>query len=95
MTSLRVIEVIRVERETFSQLCAPVKMYSQILENVRVVDKETAMEDEGVVEAIKQASDFLGDRGCVLVCASGTEPLIVFLPKHLLKNCAMELTPIF
>ena len=57
MTSLRVMEVIRAERETLSQLCAPVKMYSQVLENVRIDDKEAAMEDEGVVEAIKQASE--------------------------------------
>ena len=45
MTSLRMMEVIRAERETLSQLCAPVKLYPQELINVRVTDKDVAMND--------------------------------------------------
>ena len=76
MTSLRVMEVLRAERETLSQLCAPVKLYSQELVNVRVTDKDAAMNDPAVLAAIKEAEEFLGDRGRVLVRASGTEPLV-------------------
>lgn len=90
MTSLRVMEVIRAERETLSQLCAPVKMYPQELVNVRVVDKDAAMEDEEVLAAIKEASDFLGDRGRVLVRASGTEPLIRVLAEAPTKELCSE-----
>lgn len=35
LTSLRLMEAIRAERETLSQLCAPVKLYPQLLTNVR------------------------------------------------------------
>ncbi len=76
MTSLRVMEVIRAERETLSQLCAPVKLYPQELVNVRVGDKDAAMSDEAVLAAARQAEEFLAGRGRVLVRASGTEPLV-------------------
>ena len=76
MTSLRLMEVLRAERETLSQLCAPVKLYPQLLTNVRVTDKDAAMTNEAVLASVKEAEEFLGDRGRVLVRASGTEPLV-------------------
>ena len=76
MTSLRIMEVLRAERETLSQLCAPVKLYPQLLTNVRVTDKDEAMGNEAVLAAVREAEEFLGDRGRVFVRASGTEPLV-------------------
>ena len=76
MTSLRIMEVMRAERETLSQLVAPVKLYPQRLDNVRVTDKHAAMEAPAVREAIGQAERFLRGNGRVLVRASGTEPLV-------------------
>ena len=76
MTSLRVMEVVRAERETLSQLTRPVNLYPQLLVNVRVQDKKAAMEDAGVKAAIDKAADFLAGDGRVLVRASGTEPLV-------------------
>ncbi|ERL06184.1 phosphoglucosamine mutase [Olsenella profusa] len=76
MTSLRIMEVMRAERETLSQLAAPVKLYPQRLDNVRVTDKHEAMEAPAVREAIGQAERFLRGNGRVLVRASGTEPLV-------------------
>ena len=76
MTSLRIMEVMRAERETLSQLAAPVKLYPQRLDNVRVTDKNAAMEAPAVREAIGQAEQFLQGNGRVLVRASGTEPLV-------------------
>ena len=76
MTSLRVMEVYRAEREKLSQLAAPVKLYPQELVNVRVTDKDAAMSDEGVLAAVKKAEEFLEGQGRVLVRASGTEPLV-------------------
>ena len=76
MACLRVMVVLRAEREKLSQLCAPVKLYPQELVNVRVTDKDAAMNDPAVLAAIKEAEEFLGDRGRVLVRASGTEPLV-------------------
>ena len=76
MTSLRIMEVLRAERETLSQLCAPVKLYPQELVNVRVADKDAAMGDDAVLAAVKKAEEFLAGQGRVLVRASGTEPLV-------------------
>lgn len=76
MTSLRVMEVIRAERETLSQLVAPVKLYPQQLVNVRVADKVAAMEAAEVKAAVERAKGFLAGNGRVLVRASGTEPLV-------------------
>ena len=76
MTSLRVMEVYRAERERLSQLVAPVKLYPQELVNVRVTDRDAAMGDRHVLDATKAAEAFLSGQGRVLVRASGTEPLV-------------------
>ncbi len=76
MTSLRIMEVLRAERETLSQLCAPVKIYPQVLVNVRSERKAELDSCEPVQEAIRAAEAELGDRGRILVRTSGTEPLI-------------------
>ena len=55
---------------------ADMKVYPQVLRNVRVADKKTARENPKVVEAVEAAAKALGDSGRILVRESGTEPLI-------------------
>ena len=76
MTSLRVMEVLRAERETLSELTRPVTLYPQQLVNVRVTDKEAAMASPEVKAAVQKAEAFLAGDGRMLVRASGTEPLV-------------------
>ena len=76
LTSLRIMEVLRAEREKLSELTRPVKLYPQQLVNVRVTDKEAAMQSPKVNDAVAAAEKFLEGNGRVLVRASGTEPLI-------------------
>lgn len=76
LTSLRIMEVLRAEREKLSELTRPVKLYPQQLVNVRVTDKEAAMQSPKVNDAIAAAEKFLEGNGRVLVRASGTEPLV-------------------
>ena len=76
MTSLRVMEVLRAEREKLSELTRPVKLYPQLLINVRVQDKDAVMASEDIQAAVRRAEEFLEGNGRVLVRASGTEPLI-------------------
>ncbi|WP_028263774.1 phosphoglucosamine mutase [Atopobium fossor] len=76
MTSLRVMEVIRAERETLSELVRPVMLYPQQLDNIRVIDKQAAMGAAEVKAAVEAAEKFLEGNGRVLVRASGTEPLV-------------------
>ena len=76
LTSLRIMEVLRAEREKLSELTRPVKLYPQQLVNVRVTDKEAAMQSPKVNDAVVVAETFLEGNGRVLVRASGTEPLV-------------------
>lgn len=76
LTSLRIMEVLRAEREKLSELTRPVKLYPQQLANVRVTDKEAAMQSPKVNDAVAAAEKFLEGNGRVLVRASGTEPLV-------------------
>lgn len=76
LTSLRIMEVLRAEREKLSELTRPVKLYPQRLVNVCVTDKEAAMQSPKVNDAVAAAEKFLEGNGRVLVRASGTEPLV-------------------
>ncbi len=76
LTSLKVMEVIMAKKTTLSELAAPVKIYPQVVVNVKVSDKETVREDADVQEAVRQAEKVLGQDGRILVRESGTEPVI-------------------
>lgn len=76
LTSLMIMGVILDKKQSLSALCAPVKIYPQVLKNVRVADKKAARENPKVVEAIQRVADTLGDEGRILVRESGTEPVI-------------------
>lgn len=76
LTSLKLMEVILEKKETLAKLADEVQIYSQVLKNVRVKDKEAAQADRDVQAEVQKVSDALGDTGRILVRPSGTEPLI-------------------
>ncbi len=76
MTSLRVMEAMRAQKETLAVLTRPMKLYPQLLVNVRVKDKNEAMNAPEVKAAIAEAEKYLEGDGRVLVRASGTEPVV-------------------
>ena len=76
MTSLRVMEALRTERETLSTLTRSVTLYPQQLDNVVVSDKDAALTSEKVKAAIAKAEEFLAGNGRMLVRPSGTENLV-------------------
>ena len=59
-----------------SELATPLKIYPQVLENVRVTDKKAAQNDPAVQEAVNKVAEALGDTGRILVRESGTEPVV-------------------
>lgn len=61
---------------TLGQLTEPVRIYPQLLKNVRVTDKKTARENLAVQAAVNAVAETLGDDGRILVRESGTEPVI-------------------
>ncbi len=76
LTSLMVMEVIMEKKQTLGKLSEDVKIYPQLLKNVRVADKQTARENAEVIKAVDAVSEALGDDGRILVRESGTEPVI-------------------
>lgn len=76
LTSLKIMEAIIEQKQTLGHLVEAVKIYPQILENVRVYDKKKAQEDPDVQAAVAEVEKELGDEGRILVRESGTEPLV-------------------
>ncbi len=76
LTSLMLMEALMEKKAALKDLADEVKIYPQILQNVRVSDKKAAREDPKVQEAIAQVEKALGKEGRILVRESGTEPLI-------------------
>ena len=76
LTSLMIMEVMLEKKTSLSKLAEPVKIYPQLLKNVRVADKKTARENPEVVKAVDAVATALGDDGRILVRESGTEPVI-------------------
>lgn len=76
LTSLKMMEVMLARKKKLSELVAPFKVYPQVLENVRVSDKEAAQSDPDVQAAVAKVAEALGDTGRILVRPSGTEPVV-------------------
>lgn len=76
LTSLMVMEAVIEKKQTLGKLAEEVKIYPQLLKNVRVSDKKTARENPAVVAAVEAVGTDLGDDGRILVRESGTEPVI-------------------
>lgn len=76
LTSLMMMEAMIENKTDFYSLTKDLKIFPQVLKNVRVTDKKAVLEDEKVLEIIEKVNDDLGSSGRVLVRGSGTEPLV-------------------
>ncbi|MBS5933867.1 MAG: phosphoglucosamine mutase [Clostridiales bacterium] len=76
LTSLILMEVMLEKKQKLSELVGKVKMFPQLLVNVKVFDKPTAKNDEDVKKAVEKITRELGDDGRILVRESGTEQVL-------------------
>ena len=76
LTALKVMEVMLESKQPLSRLIEPVKIYPQVLKNVRVKSKPEAQNDSDVQDQVRKVQEKLGDTGRILVRESGTEPVI-------------------
>lgn len=76
LTSLKLMEAMLEKKAKLSELIKPVKIYPQLLVNVKVYDKKAAEQDADVQAAVKAVEEALGNTGRILVRESGTEPLL-------------------
>ena len=98
LTSMKIMEVIMAKKTTLSQLAKPLKVYPQVLLNLRVTDKELAQNDADVLEAVRRVVEGLGSGGRILYRASGTEPLIRIMveaeSEKVCKTCSKEVADV-
>ena len=76
LTSLKVMEAMIEKKAKLSDLTRELKIFPQLLVNVKVTDKVKAMEDEKVLASAKEVENILGDSGRILLRSSGTENLV-------------------
>ena len=74
-TALRLMEVMASTGKELRELRTVMEAYPQVLTNVTVKDKAYA-DNTSVAASIAEAERALGDRGRLLVRASGTEPFV-------------------
>lgn len=89
LTALMVMEVMMERKISLAALASEVRIYPQLLKNVRVADKQAVKENQAVQAAIAEVTAQLGDDGRILVRESGTEPVIrVMVEAETDKLCA-------
>ena len=76
LTSLKIMEAMIANKAKLSELAAPLKIYPQMLINVRVASKPEAQNDPIEKAKVEEVAEKLGNTGRILVRESGTEPVI-------------------
>jgi phosphoglucosamine mutase len=76
LTGLHLVSEMARQKKTAAELASVMKVYPQVLINVRDVDKDALEGDEVVQAAVREVEAELGDTGRVLLRKSGTEPLV-------------------
>jgi phosphoglucosamine mutase len=75
LTSLVVLDLIARSRKSIEELTADLKVFPQVIVNVKVREKKPLEGFPAVVAAIRAAEEELKDSGRVVIRYSGTEPL--------------------
>lgn len=76
LTAIMVAEEMLEQKETLSKLVAPVIELPQKMKNVRVIDKNTVVNDELVKAVFEEVNEDVKGHGRALLRQSGTEPVV-------------------
>ncbi|MBO8127425.1 MAG: phosphoglucosamine mutase [Firmicutes bacterium] len=76
LTAVQLASTLKRREQTLSQAVKVMRTFPQILESVRVEDKEEVAASSELKELISRAQEILGPQGRIFVRPSGTEPLI-------------------
>lgn len=88
LTALKMMQIMMSRRLPMSELYDGLKIYPQVLKNIRVEDKSEARSRKETVETIEKAEAELGNSGRILVRESGTEPVIrVMVEADTIEKC--------
>ncbi|ENH98063.1 phosphoglucosamine mutase [Gracilibacillus halophilus YIM-C55.5] len=88
LSALQLVNVMKETGRTLSDLASEMEKFPQVLQNVRVVNKNEVMLNTTVQEKIEHVEKEMGDSGRVLVRPSGTEPLVrVMVEAPTIEDC--------
>ncbi|PEJ56501.1 phosphoglucosamine mutase [Bacillus sp. AFS002410] len=76
LSAIQLVSIVKETGKTLSQLAGEMKKYPQLLINVRVTDKNEALNNERIKGIIAEVEEEMNGNGRILVRPSGTEPLI-------------------
>ncbi|MBX5435815.1 MAG: phosphoglucosamine mutase [Alicyclobacillaceae bacterium] len=76
LTALQLVDVVVGSGKSLAELASIMTRYPQLLENVRVRDKQAWRDNPRIQEALRVGEQMLGDAGRILVRESGTEPIV-------------------
>src|SRR5690554_789846 len=76
IAALQVLTAMRHQDKSLADLVDDLRMYPQIMVNVPLDPGTDWRQHEGLQQAQKQVEESLGERGRVLIRASGTEPIL-------------------
>ncbi|MAO40612.1 MAG: phosphoglucosamine mutase [Pseudohongiella sp.] len=76
VSALQVLAAMVQTGSSLNALCSDMQKMPQTMINVQITDKQCVMNDDSVINAVKQLESEMAGRGRVLLRPSGTEPLI-------------------
>jgi phosphoglucosamine mutase len=76
LTALHLMQAMKSSGKSLAELASIMVRFPQVLINVKDVKKEELTESAAIHSAIKAKSEDFGDKGRILVRASGTEALV-------------------
>ncbi len=90
LTAIKLMQAIATREVPLSKLAEPVQIYPQVLKNLKVKDKDAAMDDPAVLAAAEAAEKKLAGAGRVLLRKSGTEPLVRVMAEAATQEACQE-----
>ncbi len=76
LTAIKIMEAVIGLKMSLGTIASKVRMFPQLLKNIRVSDKNEVMKSPELKERIAELEKELDGNGRILVRASGTEPLV-------------------
>lgn len=76
LTALQLINIMKDTGKKLSELASEITIFPQVLINVKVVNKENALNNQAIIDAINMAEAEMNGVGRILVRPSGTESLV-------------------